>query len=120
MTPNEKIEARPLISTLLPPALAQSVLIELGLAGHNSGKQSLRYRDANERRNQRIKAAFDALPGRPWSRIAELSGRVITGKFGDDAAGKILHSVIDAGFKIPKSVNQLAAICEPQKSPKLK
>lgn len=122
MTPSEKVRIK-LSLTLqkpLPMPLAQIVLVELGLAGHNVGKQSLSYRDALERRNQLIKSAFDALPGRPWSRIAELSGRVISERLGDDAAGQILRSVIDAGFRIPTTVNYLATICGVAKSPKSK
>jgi hypothetical protein len=99
------------LQTPVPPALAQAALVELGLAYGHTGKQSLAYQDALNRRNQYILAAFEALPGKPWPRCAELADRIASGKLGDDKAGQHLRQAAAIGAKMPASLKMLAKIC---------
>jgi hypothetical protein len=95
----------------LPPALAQAVLVELGLAYGRAGKQSLTYQDALNRRNNYILAAFEALPGKPWPRCGELVSRINSGQWGEDKAGQYLRQAAAIGAKMPTSIKMLAKIC---------
>jgi len=95
----------------LPPALAQRVLVELELAGDVSGKKSLSYQESLDKRNALLKAAFEALPGKPWSRCNELADRIAFQCYGDDKAGQLLVEITLLGTKLPQSVRQLHTIC---------
>jgi hypothetical protein len=113
LTPTErlKIKLSLELQTPVPPALAQAVLVELGLAYGRTGKQSLAYQDALNRRNQYILAAFEVLPGRPWPRCDELANRITSGQLGDDQAGQYLRQAASLGAKMPASLKMLAKIC---------
>jgi len=95
----------------LPPALAQRVLVELELAGGMSGKKSLSYTDALDKRNALLTAAFEALPGKAWSRCNELARRIAFQRYGDDEAGQYLKEAVDTRCKMPQSIRQLHNIC---------
>jgi hypothetical protein len=113
LTPTEKLQVKLSLELQkpLPPALAQAVLIELGLAYGRAGKQSLAYQDAINRRNQYILAAFEALPGKPWPRCDELVNRITSGQWGDDKAGQYLGQAWAIGAKMPASIKMMAKIC---------
>lgn len=113
LTPTERLKIKLSLELQkpLPPALAQAVLVELGLAYGRTGKQSLTYKDALNRRNQYIFAAYEALPGRPWTRCGELVNRIVSERLGDDKAGKYLKQAESTGAKMPASLKMLAKIC---------
>jgi hypothetical protein len=113
LTPTERLNIKLSLELQkpLPPALAQAVLVELGLAYGRTGKQSLAYQDALNRRNQYILAAFEVLPGKPWTRCGELVNRITSGQYGDDKAGQYLRQAAAIGAKMPASFKMLAKIC---------
>jgi hypothetical protein len=113
LTPTERLKIKLSLELQppVPPALAQAVLVALGLAYGHSGKKSLAYQDAINRRNQYILAAFEALPGRPWPRCGELADRITAEQLGDDKAGQYLRQAASIGAKMPGSLKTLAKIC---------
>jgi hypothetical protein len=113
MTPNERLKTRLCLELQkpFPPDLAQAVLVELGLAYGHAGKRSISYQDALKRRNEYILAAFNALPGKPWNRCAELASRIASARLGDDEAGRQLRQAEQIGAKMPTSLKMLSYIC---------
>jgi hypothetical protein len=113
MTSNERLKTRLCLELQkpFPPDLAQAVLVELGLAYGHAGKRSMAYQDAIKRRNEYIMAAFNSLPGKPWSRAAELAGRITSARLGDDEAGRQLQQAEQIGAKMPTSLKMLSYIC---------
>ncbi|MBU2571186.1 MAG: hypothetical protein KJ725_14405 [Gammaproteobacteria bacterium] len=96
----------------LPDDIGQSVLVAFDLSQAHTGKRSLSYQDALVRRNDLLKQAFDALPGRKYSKLTELSGRIISGEFGADQAGRLLKQIDQLGTRLPSSIKQLHRIVE--------
>lgn len=113
MTSDERLKTRLCLELQkpFPPDLAQVLLVELELAYGHDGKRSISYQDAIKRRNEYILAAFNALPGKPWSRCAELASRIASAQFGDDEAGQLLQRAEQIGAKMPASLKMLSYIC---------
>ncbi|MCL7419801.1 MAG: hypothetical protein M8364_02705 [Methylobacter sp.] len=112
MTPKERFQVKLSLELqkALPPDLAQSVLVELGLAYRRSGRRSLAYQDALNRRNECIIEAFNALPGKPWTRCFELVNRIVSGQLGDDQAGQQLKLAEQIGAKMPTTIRTMSKI----------